>query len=96
MDYIEKIGQRIFGIRKIKKITQERLAEKSDLTVSYISKIEAGKRNPSLITIEKIATGLGVEIYQLFTNTEPELMSDKIILDKIEELVITLRERSKL
>jgi transcriptional regulator with XRE-family HTH domain len=92
---MEKLGQRISEIRKIKKITQEQLAEKTDLTVSYISKIEGGKRNPSFIAIHRIADGLGIKIYQLFTSLEPELMSDKTILEKIEELAITLRERSK-
>lgn len=89
----KKLGRRISEIRKIKGITQEGLAEKADLTVSYISKIETGKKNPTIAVIEKIAQAMGVDIYQLFVNLEPELMSDRTILEKIEELINTLKER---
>lgn len=94
MDNKKKLGQRISEIRKIKNITQEGLVERSDLTLSYISKIEAGKKNPTMAVIDKIAFGLGVETYQLFTSLETELMNNKTILDRIEKLVITLKERN--
>lgn len=89
----KKLGRRISEIRKIKDITQEELAEKANLTVSYISKIETGKKNPTIATIEKIAQALGVDIYQLFVSLEPELMSNRTILEKIEELINILKER---
>lgn len=93
MDHLRELGKRINEIRKIKRITQEDLAEKADLTVSYISKIETGKKNPTIAVIEKIAHAMGVGIYQLFISLEPELMSDRTILEKIEELVNILKER---
>lgn len=94
MDTIVKLGQRISEIRKIKGITQEQLAEKADLTVSYISKIEGAKKNPTVAVVNKIAQGLGVDIYQLFVSLERKLMSNETILDKIAEMAITLKERS--
>lgn len=93
MDNIERLGQRISEIRKIKGITQEQLAEKADLTVSYISKIEGAKKNPTMTVVNKIAQGLGVDIYQLFTSMEPELMSNRTIMEKIEELINILKTR---
>ena len=93
MDNIERLGQRISEIRKIRGITQEGLAERSDLTLSYISKIEAGKRNPTMAVIEEIASGLGVDTYQLFTTLEPELMSNETMLKKIREMINVLEER---
>jgi transcriptional regulator with XRE-family HTH domain len=89
----DKLGNRISEIRKIKKITQEGLAEKADLTVSYISKIETGMKNPTINVVEKIAQALGVAIYQLFISLELELMNNKTILRKIKEMATTLEER---
>lgn len=93
MDHLRELGKRINEIRKIKGMTQEILAERADLTVSYISKIETGKKNPTIAVIEKIAHAMGVDTYQLFINLEPELMSNRTILAKIKEMVNLLEER---
>lgn len=93
MESLKRFGNRIREIRKIRKMTQERLAEKADLNASYISLVEDGKRSPSLATVEKIASGLGVEIYQLFVSLEPELMSNKEIFKKMREMIDLLEGR---
>lgn len=93
MDHLRKLGRQINQIRKIKGITQETLAERSDLTVSYISKIETGTKNPTITVIKRIAQAMGVDIYQLFISLDPELMSNRTILEKIEELINILKER---
>ena len=46
-------------------LTQESLAEKADLDQTYISGIERGIRNPSVLSIAKIAKALGVSLSQL-------------------------------
>ncbi|MCC8056958.1 helix-turn-helix transcriptional regulator [Cloacibacillus sp.] len=46
-------------------LTQENLAERVDLSVSYISEIENGKKRPSLKTLEKIAAALEVSLVSL-------------------------------
>ena len=60
-------------IRIAKKITQEKLAEFSELHTNYISSVERGERNISICNIEKIAFGLGV--------TMPELLSEPPVAD---------------
>lgn len=45
--------------------TQRQLAEASDVSQSAISAIEANVKNPSLTTLELIAKGLGVSIWDL-------------------------------
>ena len=45
--------------------SQERLAEAVDLSTSYISEIENGKKRPSMKTLEKIAAVLGVPLVAL-------------------------------
>jgi DNA-binding XRE family transcriptional regulator len=49
-------------LRKSRHLTQSQLAEKLDLEKSQISKIENGKFNLTLATINKIATALGAKV----------------------------------
>ena len=53
-------------LREAQGISQEKLAEKSELHRTYIGMIERLERNPSLVCIHKIANGLGVHITDLF------------------------------
>jgi transcriptional regulator with XRE-family HTH domain len=66
MDIKEEFGTRLMQLRKDRKMSQEKLAELSDLNRPYISAIEQGKRNISLEVIEKLAKGLDIEIKQFF------------------------------
>lgn len=54
--------------RKLNHFTQEALAEKSDLSISYIKQIESGAefKNVSLTTMQKIAKALDVHVRDLF------------------------------
>ena len=61
-----KLGEKIKDIRKSKNISQESLALICGLDRSYIGSVERGERNVSLLNIEKISVGLGVEIKNLF------------------------------
>ena len=51
------------SVRKLRSglgISQEELAELADLHRTYIAGIERSARNPTLLTIKKLAKGLGV------------------------------------
>jgi len=47
--------------------SQENLAERADLHRTYIADIERGARNPTLLTIKKLAKGLGVSAADLLS-----------------------------
>ena len=64
-DIRKDLGARIKLIRKRKKISQETLAFESNLHRTYISDIERGARNVSIVNIGKIAKALGVTLKQL-------------------------------
>jgi transcriptional regulator with XRE-family HTH domain len=66
MDIKEEFGKRLYQLRKERKMSQENLAELSELNRPYISAIEQGKRNISLEVIEKLAQALNIEINQFF------------------------------
>ena len=59
MDYY-KIGMRIRAIRKAKRLSQEALAEKADISVAHMSHIETGNTKMSLAVLVAIAQALDV------------------------------------
>ena len=61
-----KFGERVRSLRKLSNISIEELAYRCDLNRNYLSDVERGKRNLSLIAINKIAKGLEVPIDVLF------------------------------
>ncbi|KAB0443981.1 helix-turn-helix domain-containing protein [Lysinibacillus fusiformis] len=55
---VKLVGSNIKEIRKLKKLTQEELAEKCGLQTSYLAGVERGDRNITIQTLEKIIEGL--------------------------------------
>ena len=64
-EILKSFGINIKKLRNMKGLSQEQLADLSDLDRTYISLIERGRRNPSLVNIAKIALGLKVPIEQV-------------------------------
>ena len=60
------LGMKIQEVMKLQRkalgITQQDLADMSEIAISTIKKIESGKGNPSLSTVEKIMDILGMEV----------------------------------
>ena len=57
--------------RTIKSLTQAQLAELIDVHEKYIGKIEAGKQNITIKTLNKIANALKIDITKLLENKNP-------------------------
>lgn len=60
-----KIGERIRILRESKGITQQDLAAACNFEKANMSRIEAGRTNPTISTLYKISLGLGVRISEL-------------------------------
>lgn len=58
-------GKRLRTVRVGVLISQEALAELADLDRTYISLLERGKRNPSLICVVSLARALGMTVSEL-------------------------------
>lgn len=61
-----KFGKRVKKLRKAKGLSQEELAHLAGLHRTYVGMIERAEKNITLNNIEKIATALDTEIYNLF------------------------------
>lgn len=62
----KKLGLRIKELRKEKNFSQEELANLSNLDRTYINSVENGKRNISIINIEKIANAFNLTLRDFF------------------------------
>ena len=65
MNILVQFGMRIRYLRKQKGWSQEDLALNSGINKNYISDLERGRRNPTLVVMEKIAIAFNIPISEL-------------------------------
>ena len=65
-DVLRRLGLRIRGLREKANISQEALGQIAGLHRTYIGAIERGERNPSVLSLKKIADSLKVTLGDLF------------------------------
>lgn len=63
-------GSFVRHLRETAGFSQEELADRANVHRTYIGGIERGERNPTLITIHKIAEALGVPCARLLEDTQ--------------------------
>jgi len=71
-----RFGDHVRQLRNARELTQESLAERSDLSVDAIRRIERGSFSPSLDTLGKLSVGLDVSLKTLFQGFERERTDD--------------------
>lgn len=69
LDIRMKVGLRIKELRADAGMSQESFANSIDMARTYFAEIETGKRNVSIVNLEKIATGLGVTLGEFFSDS---------------------------
>lgn len=72
MDIIKVFGTNVKKYRMEMGLSQEKLAEKSELHRTYISDLECFNRSISLKNIQKIADALEIDTYKLFIGSNNE------------------------
>jgi transcriptional regulator with XRE-family HTH domain len=65
MDMRRLVGENVARLRRRQGLTQERLAEKSGFSQQYLSGLEKGLRNPTVVTVFELAQALGVSHLEL-------------------------------
>src|SRR5215470_15551771 len=73
-DLNRRIAERVKGLRTVRGLTLEALAEKSGVSRSMISLIERGESSPTAVLLERLAVGLNVSLASLFDapRTDPQ------------------------
>ena len=65
MNINESVGTQVRHLRQTQGMTQQELAEKADLSVDHVGKIERGITSPTVEALEQIAQGLAVNLQSL-------------------------------
>lgn len=65
MDMRKLVGRNVARLRREKGLTQEEVAERSGFSQQYLSSLERGQRNPTVITLYELAQALGVSHVEL-------------------------------
>jgi transcriptional regulator with XRE-family HTH domain len=60
------VGERLRAIRKLRRVTLKTVAERADLSESFLSQVERGRANASVASLKRIAAALGVNVADLF------------------------------
>lgn len=72
MEIRKRIGWNVKRLRAERELTQEDFATDSNFDRGYISGVERGVRNPSVLVLQRIATALGVDVADLFDEAKAQ------------------------
>ena len=83
MDMRRLVGRNVRRIRLAKGLTQEQFAESSGFTQQYLSDLECGRRNPTIVSLYELAQALGVGHVALVT-PDDDALTEKVRRRKLE------------
>jgi len=88
------LGFNIKFLRAHRQYSQADLAEKADISITFLSNIERGLKYPKPAVLSQIAEALGTEVYELFkTNSKPNVApfippkDNKKMLDRLSKIM---------
>ncbi len=64
-EYTSRLGERLKEVRKSKRMTQQELAERAGLHLTYVGHLELGKYHPTVYVMWKISKALEVSMNEL-------------------------------
>jgi len=65
MDVRVRVGLNVLDLRRGRDLTQEEVAHRAEIHQTYLSDVERGKRNPSILVLSRIAAALSVDVEEL-------------------------------
>ncbi len=72
MDVVQLLGENVRYYRKLKGMTQEQLAADAGMERSYVSDLERGTRNPSVLALGRLADALRIDASLLLVSKNSE------------------------
>ena len=70
------LGQRIHQLRTERKLSQEQLALRSNITPTYLGLVERNLKNPTVKVVEQLCNAMNVSLAEFFSNTKAENIDD--------------------
>ncbi|WP_431877698.1 helix-turn-helix domain-containing protein [Amycolatopsis sacchari] len=79
------LGERVQAARLERGLTLQALAERSEVSVSMLSSVERGAKAPTIVVLDRIATGLGLPLAQLITQPARRILRRAAEQDTVHE-----------
>jgi transcriptional regulator with XRE-family HTH domain len=83
-------GRNVKHFRFHRQLSQSALAEKADISVTFLSNIERGKMFPKVETLSRLTESLGVEVFELFRTDIVPKNQEKVMVRLSEDLKGTI------
>ncbi|MGO8991392.1 MAG: helix-turn-helix domain-containing protein [bacterium] len=87
---MKEIGKKIKTLRLTNRMTLKQLANEAGVTDAYLSQLERGLANPSIMILKKVASALHMKIVDFFL--EPEIEQNDVTLQEGERVNINFKE----
>ena len=84
-----EIGEKVKALRWANRMTLKQLANKAGCTDAYLSQLERGYANPSVMTLKKIASALQMKVVDFFLESEAE--RNDVVLKEDERVNIKFK-----
>lgn len=87
------VGERIRALRQLRDLSQEKLALKAGMNTSYIGQVERGEKSATIVSLEKIAFALDVDLEEMFHFDKD--IAEKADTSVIEKIAYELKGRTE-
>lgn len=95
-DIAKALGLRIRELRNQRHMSQEELAFQSGISAAHLGQIERATKNPTVDTVGKIASALGVPVAALFSEDgETPAPPEKTVIGKINAQLSSMSEEEQ-
>jgi len=86
---MKEIAEKLKAFRLANRMTLKQLATKAGCTDAYLSQLERGRANPSIMILKKIASALQVKVVDFFL--ENDLMENDVVVKETERVNINFK-----
>jgi len=86
---MKEIAEKLKAFRSANRMTLKQLASKAGCTDAYLSQLERGRANPSIMILKKIASALQVKVVDFFV--EPEIDENDVVCKEGERVNIRFK-----
>jgi len=86
---MKEIAEKLKAFRSANRMTLKQLAAKAGCTDAYLSQLERGRANPSIMILKKIASALQMKVVDFFL--EPEVNENGIVVKEEERVNINFK-----
>lgn len=86
---MEEIAKKLKAYRLGNQMTLKQLANRAGCTDAYLSQLERGRANPSIMILKRIASALGIQVVDFFL--EPEVVGNDVVMKENDRVNINFK-----